>query len=158
MGELDDVLAEIRLDGRHPRALEGRVQLDLLGGHRLGLHRHLHAAVPAQPEDDLAGLLAGGGPVDVAAEPLDIVGELLEVVVEALEGGFLDPAGAIAQGVALGEPREGLLPEIDELGGGDGERFLQVGVLQGIPGPAGKRRRQNRIGSRLSARQHLGEM
>ena len=34
---------------------------------------------PADAEDDLAGLLGGGGPVDVAAEPLDVVDELLEV-------------------------------------------------------------------------------
>src|SRR5262252_2253602 len=67
----------------------------------------------------------------VAAQPLHVVGEALEMAVEVLERRLLDGAGAIAQRFARRVARKGLLAETDELRGGDGECFLEVGVTEG---------------------------
>ena len=65
-GELDDPLAEVGLDGRQARRLEGVVELDLLGDHRLALGDHLHAA-PARDLEDRAHGVVGGRRADHAA-------------------------------------------------------------------------------------------
>jgi hypothetical protein len=45
--QLDDPLAEVGLDDFDPLRLEGSVQVDLLGGHRLRLHGQLRARAPS---------------------------------------------------------------------------------------------------------------
>src|SRR5215470_3760418 len=135
MGELDDVLTEIRLHRLDARCLQGVVQLDLLCGHGLALHGHAYAPVAAKTEDDVARLVTRGRPVHVPAQPLHVVGEALEMAVEVLERRLLDGAGAMAQRLACRVARKGLLAATDELGGGDGERFLEVGVAEGGVGP-----------------------
>jgi len=69
-----------------------------------GLHRHLDAAVAAEPQHDLARLLAGAGPVHVPPQPLHVVGQQPEVVVEALQRGLLDAPRPIAEGLSWGKP------------------------------------------------------
>ena len=72
--ELDHALAQVGLDDLHPQRLEVRVELDLLGRHRLDLgHDRPHACaagvlrcgVPAELADDVArlgGVLARSAP------------------------------------------------------------------------------------------------
>ena len=76
MGELDDVLPKVGLDGLDAGRLERVVELDLLRRHRLALHGHADALVAAEAQDDLARFVPRRRPVDVAAQPLDVVGEL----------------------------------------------------------------------------------
>src|SRR5688572_16132363 len=52
-------------------------------------------------------------------------------MVQALEGRLLDGPGPVAQLLALEEPGERLAPEVDEPRGGDGERLLEEGVVEG---------------------------
>ena len=89
--------------GLTPGRLEGVVQLDLLRGHRLALHGHPDALVAAEAEDDVARLVPGRRPVDVAAQPLDVVRQPLEVAVELLERRLLDGARPVAERLALRE-------------------------------------------------------
>ena len=50
--QLDDIFAEVGLDRIYALPLEGRVEADLLGDHRLALGHHLGAARLADAEDD----------------------------------------------------------------------------------------------------------
>src|SRR5262249_6772230 len=130
VGELDDVLAEIGLHGCHTRMLERLVEIDLLGGHRLRLDRHLHAAVTAQPEDDVAGLGTGRGPVHVPAQPLHVVGQLSQVDVELLERRLLDRTGLVTERITFGKAGERVFAKIDELGRRDREGLLEEPILE----------------------------
>ena len=90
--------------------------------------------VPAESQHDRARLLGGGRPVDVAAQPLDVVGQPLQVLVEVLQRASLIARARSRSASPSGKPRERLLAEVDELGGGDRERFLQERVLEGRAG------------------------
>src|SRR5215471_11675895 len=119
------------------------VAMDLLYG-------HAHASVAAESQDDVARLVARGRPVHVATQPLDVVGKALEMLVEALERGFLDGPRAVAECLAGGIAREGLLPEPDELRGGDGERFLEMRVAESGVRALGKGRAELRLAHAIS--------
>src|SRR5262245_8003433 len=127
---LDDVLSQVRLHRGDARVEEGLVQLDLLGGHGLRLHGQARARPAPDVEHDGARLLGRGGEVDVSTPRLDVVDELSEIVVQALEGGLLDLARPVAQGLPFRELAERFAAQPDELGGGDGEGLLQEAVLQ----------------------------
>ena len=83
---LDDELAEIRL--RHLGAEGGqrRVELDLLGHHRLGLHDPAGFLAARELDHVVARLLRVRGEEDVAAGALHIGGELGQVLVEVGDG------------------------------------------------------------------------
>ncbi len=71
-----------------------------------------------------------------------------EVLVQALERRLLDGPRPVPQRLALGEPRERLAAQVDELGRGDTERLLQEAVLERGGGPLGKRRREAGVAHR----------
>ncbi len=100
--ELHDELAQVGLDGLDAVALEEGAQLDLLGGHALGLHHALGAARGQDVEDGLAGRLGVGREVDLRAVRLQLRDRALEVEVQVLERVLLDRAGQAAQRVGLG--------------------------------------------------------
>ena len=96
LGDLDDELAQVRLD--HPASVgfEGVVESDLLGDHGLRLDHPLDPVGAG----DLAHVVhrLGGvcGEEHGAAEPLDSVRELLEVPIEVGEGVKADPPCPVA--------------------------------------------------------------
>ena len=85
VGELDDDLAQVRLDHFDAGRLQGGVQADLLGQQRLGFDDQLGAPLPRQRQHVRPSLLRRSGKVDHAAALLDIGGELVDVVVEVLD-------------------------------------------------------------------------
>ena len=68
--------------------------------------------------------------MDVAAQPLDVADERLQMMIEPLESRFLDRPRPVPQGFALGEAREGLAAQVDELGGGDREGLLEERIVE----------------------------
>src|SRR5437016_4081103 len=133
-----------------------RSEVDLLGRHRLRLHRHPRAGSARDVDHDRARLHRGRRVVDVAAQALDVGDQGLEVAVELLERRLLDRACLVAQRLALGEAGEGLATEPDELGRGDREGFLEKRVLHRAVSALAKRRRElvaaHGLPSRSSAR------
>ncbi len=101
--QLDDVLAEVGFDRLDSRRLEGVVEADLLGDHRLALGDALRAHRPAQVDDDGARFLSVLRVVDLAAARADLGLVGLEVKVEMRERVVLDRAGAVAQRLELGQ-------------------------------------------------------
>ena len=152
VGELDDVLAEVGLHRRHADGLQRIVEMNLLGGHRLGFHGHPGAGPPGDVEHDVARLLRGRREVHVAAEPLDVRHELVEMLVQALEGRLLDGAGTVAQTLSLGKIPEGLAAQRDELGRRDIERLVQEPVAEGLGGALPQRRGHDRLGHLIRRR------
>ena len=65
--QLNDVLAKVGLDRLDPRPLEGMVEVDLLGDHRLALGDAFRAHGLAEVDDDLARFLGVLRVVDFAA-------------------------------------------------------------------------------------------
>jgi len=76
--ELDDVLAQVGFQGLDAVFLEEVVEVHLLGNHALALDQRLGALGPENPEDQLVGLLAGLGPVDLDAVLRAVGFELLQ--------------------------------------------------------------------------------
>ena len=65
--QLDDVFAEVGFDRPHARGLDGGVEADFLGHHRLALGDHARAARLADVDDHRAGLRGIAGEMHVAA-------------------------------------------------------------------------------------------
>ncbi len=65
--ELDDVFAEIGLDGRYAGLFERAVEVDLLGNHRLALGNGLRLQAAAEPRTMPRASSACRGPMDLAA-------------------------------------------------------------------------------------------
>ena len=86
VGELDDVLAEVRLDDLEARLLERLVEGDLLPHHGLALGDGARPRLAADVDD--AGPRRGGvrGPVHLPARGGDLRFEALEVEIEVREG------------------------------------------------------------------------
>ena len=102
--QLNDVLAEVGFDRLDPRRLEGVVETDLLGDHRLALGDALRAHRLAEVDDDLARFLGVLRVVDFAAARADLLLVGLEIKIEVGERVILDRAGAVAQRLELGQP------------------------------------------------------
>ena len=102
-GELDDELAEIRLDDFDAGLLQRRVEVDLFRRHRLRFDDKFTLGALGDVEDDSAGVLGRGRPVDVATEALHGGFELLQIAVEVGEGVFLETFCVVAQAVTVGE-------------------------------------------------------
>ena len=106
--QLHHPFAEVRLHDLDAEALEMRVELDLLAGHRLALGHdhalaggHLRGGVEADLGDDLARLVRIVRDVHLAPDGAEPLGELLEELRQAFEVG-LTPAldlGAAAREV-----------------------------------------------------------
>ena len=80
--DLDDELAEVRLEDVDAGAGERGVEVDLLAHHRLRFHRRPHSVLPGDVGDDGDCLFGGLGPVDVPAAGVHGCFELTEVVPE----------------------------------------------------------------------------
>ena len=137
-GELNDELAEVGLGDSDAGCLQGRVEMDFLGRHRLRFDGAPAVARAGNVHDDAAGVRGGGGPVDVAAEPLDGGFELFEVAVEVGEGVFLDLLGVVAEAVAVGQGGKPAAVAGQERIGQPGQGRLQGGIGEGLAGGAGK--------------------
>ena len=140
MGQLDDVLPEVGLHHLDALRLQGGVEVDLLGGHRLRLDRQPHALGPGDAVHDPARLLRAGRPVHGHAQRFQLGLEAVEPAVEVAERLPADgrPPPALLDHVRVGAGSRPLGPE----GGGHlGQRRLEVGVVDGPPGPLGQRQR-----------------
>jgi hypothetical protein len=95
--ELDDALAEIGVGHLDAARLEVRIQVALLGQHRLGLDQPGHAALGQDAVDD--GVVLGGvaGEPDLGAARPRVLLELLQVIGQPRQGGLLDARGRLAQ-------------------------------------------------------------
>ena len=72
IGELQDVLAQIGLDGFQIVGLEPRVQVDLLGRHRLRLHKQFRALLFGERQDEIGDLGGVLGKDDFAPVSLHV--------------------------------------------------------------------------------------
>src|SRR2546430_15302770 len=136
LGELDAALAALRLQPDDPRLLERLVDMDLLGGHGLRLHRHPRARPAADLAHDGARLRRRRREVHPPPEALDVPDQLLEVAIEVLQRRFLDLPRPVTEALTLGEGVERLAAEPDELRRRDGQRLLEEGVFHraaGVP-------------------------
>jgi hypothetical protein len=97
-GELDDPLAEVGLPHADAARLEVRVEVDLLGRHRLRLHDPPHAARAAEAQDVVPHLRRIGGAEDrrpgARRLRLELPGELVEA-----PGGAVHLDKPVAQGL-----------------------------------------------------------
>src|SRR3954469_16103190 len=78
--ELHDPLAQIGVDHLDPALSEVRVQVALLGEHRLALHEARDAMPAEDPVDDPVVLVAVARPVDVRTVGEGVALELLEII------------------------------------------------------------------------------
>jgi hypothetical protein len=115
--------------GVTPAGLERGVEVDLLGRHRLGLHRRRHAASARQVDDVAARLRRVAGPGDRAALLLHARLELRQVMVETGERLPLDLPRADAQRLPVRPLRERLHPPRHRARG----RRPQHAHLGGVP-------------------------
>ena len=72
------------------------IQLDLFTHHRLGLHHLRRARALRNADDDFAGFLPRGRPMDAAAIALHTLRELLQVVVQVLDHLAFQLTGPVA--------------------------------------------------------------
>ena len=166
--ELDDVLAEVGLDGRDAVGLEPGVEADLLGDHALALGHRAGTGRAADVEDDGARLGRVARPVDRAAPLEDLRLERLQVEVEMGQRVVLDLLAEIAQrartragGGARGRPacQPVLILPSAVCSCGSSERLRRAlakgEVVASMPQPV---RRSPIAGAREIARQHLGDV
>ena len=82
LGQLDDVLAQVGLDGPDARRLQHVVQLHLLADHRLRLDHALDVVLAGDVEHVLVGLRGVLGPEHRGAAGRDVPLELDQQLVE----------------------------------------------------------------------------
>ena len=128
VAELDDVFAEVGLDRLDAVRLEMLVEADLLGDHRLALGHGLRAGLPADGEDEVAGVRRRLGVVHLAAGLRDLLLVGLEVEVEMGERVVLDGARVVAERLEFRQRLDGLRPLVDEAGLDVVERLLELRV------------------------------
>ena len=129
--QLNDVLAKVGFDRLDPRPLQGMVEIDLLGDHRLALGDALRAHGLAELDDDLARFVSVLRVVDFTAARADLPLVGLEIKIEVGERVILDRAGAVAQRFELGQPRGRSRPPTDKVAR-ERHRALQSGVGQRV--------------------------
>jgi hypothetical protein len=101
--QLDDVLAEIRLDGLHARRLQGLVHSDLFAHHGLALGDALGARLVADLHHDALRVLGGLCPVHLPALADDGLFVAFQVEIQVLQSVVLDRDCAVAQGFVFGQ-------------------------------------------------------
>ena len=129
--QLDDPLAEVRLDDFEVVLLQAVVEEGLLGRHGLGLDDLLAGVVLGDAGHDLVGLVAVLGPVHLDAVGLGLGLELGVELVQAGDAGVLDLGDLVDEGVHV-VFTEGVGPAD---GVGRGELFhgaAQEGVVQSL--------------------------
>ena len=132
--ELDDVLAQVGLDGLDAVGLQEGVEVHLLGDHALALDQGLGAPRPQQAQDQLVGLLAGLGPVHLDAVLRAAGLQLLEQLWQAQEAAGADGGAQVAQLLQVPGVRELGLALADEAIHGAAEVGAELGVQQGRGG------------------------
>ncbi|OPZ80298.1 MAG: hypothetical protein BWY77_01144 [bacterium ADurb.Bin431] len=101
--ELDDILAEVGLQGLDVVGTEKVVEIEFLGGQGLGLDHALHLLFAHELEDDGARLLRIPRPVDHDAVLLAVLLKELEIAVEVVEGLLFGLVGLVAELLPPGE-------------------------------------------------------
>ena len=128
--QLNDVFAEIRLDGRDAVRFQVMIDLDLLGDHRLALRHRLRASLAADAQDDVAGFLRVAGEMHVPAGGLHLLLVGFEVEVEMLQRVVLDVPRRIPQRLEFRQLVGGHLALVDEALLHVAQRLLQLAVVQ----------------------------
>jgi hypothetical protein len=90
LAKLHDALAQISVDDFDAARLEIRIEVALLGEHRLALDQPLDAALLQQPVHDAVVLAGVARPVHLRPQPDGVALELLEIVAEPRERMGLD--------------------------------------------------------------------
>ena len=134
LGELDDVFAEVGFQHLVPQFFQVRVEMNLLGGHRLALDDDLGLGLLGNAGDDVARLGGVVRPMHTGAEPVEVVGELLQIGVKPGNRPLLDGARLGTQRLRVAERLHGRHAPGHEFGGQEVQGLLQRLVLQGLPG------------------------
>ena len=101
MVELEDELAQVRLERLNADGLEGGHQARLLRHHRLALHAQLAVVPSCDPDADVVRLVGVGGKVDPNTRGLRRIDELVKVEVQVIQRVLLDPSGELSDRVVL---------------------------------------------------------
>lgn len=144
LAELHDVFTEVALHDFKARLFHRAVQMDLFGGHGLGLDDALGFLVRDDLDDGVACLIRSAAPVDFGATGFEFVGEFREILVEVVDGFPLGLGGGLAGGLPITEggllliARHFVFPErgldeaaMTEVLGDDArliEKFLRLGT------------------------------
>src|SRR5690625_1775928 len=132
--ELDDILAQIGLNGLDTSFLKKIIEADLLGYHRFSLGDHSGIQPAADRQDGPAGLLGGRTPVHLAAAFNHLCFVAFQVEVEVSKRMILDGSGLIAQPVELRKARGRLAAFTDKAAAHMPHGLLQQGIFQGSAG------------------------
>src|SRR5690606_5343363 len=97
VAKLHDPLPKVGVDDFNPMRFEIRIELALLGEHRLALDDAAYATVAEQTMDDAIVLRAIGHPMNLDSMTLGIALELLEILVEPRECVLLNERGGLTQ-------------------------------------------------------------
>ena len=96
--ELDDVLAKVCFDDLDAVCLEGFVETDLFGQHRLGLDHAADPVVAGDVAHDVVGLGRVASPMDLASIGDQVRLEFLQHVGEMCDGELSNRAHLVAEG------------------------------------------------------------
>ena len=112
--ELDEVLAEIGLDGLDLLPGEVAIEVHFLREHGLALDDGAYPLLLGEIDDVIRCGVRVLGEEDLASRLLDVVGGHVQVVVEVLYGMGLDLPGAVAKFLPVGGGRRLLKPPLVE--------------------------------------------
>ena len=130
VADLDEVLAQVRLDDLEAGFLQMGVERDLLGDHRLALGDGAGIGLAADALDEVAGFGGGRCPMHDAAGLRHLALELLQVEIEVGERVILDVLGGVAQRLELGQLGAGRRDAADVVHAHALHRLLQVGIAE----------------------------
>ncbi len=123
--DLDDVLAEVGLDGVDPDRFERLGEVDLLRRHRLRFHRHVHPGPPGDVDHHPTRRGGCRAPVHGHAPRPEGALEPVQPAVEVVEGLAPDRRGPVLQvPVVAFELGRGAEPHVEV-----SQRVLQQGVV-----------------------------
>ena len=132
--QLDNVFAQIGLNGLDPDLLQRRIEADLLGQHRLGLGHPGGTAPLGDVHHDLTGFFGGGGLVHLHAPLAQPLREESQVRIQPVQRHLADGARMLAQVLDVVQSCPGLpsgpLPTL----GVAIQRALQRRIAQGAVG------------------------
>jgi hypothetical protein len=146
-GQLDNVFAQIRFDHFIAILLQMRIEMNLLGRHRLALDDDVRVDVLGNASDDLACLSCVVGPMHLHTHTLRLGGEVLEVLIQARYSALLDGACLCAQFFGIAQGGHGGHTARHEVGDQQLQGLLQGGILERLPGVFLKAFRTEMLGS-----------
>ena len=132
--QLDDVFAEISFDGLDARLFQSRIEMDLLGRHRLRLHDARSAALANQVDNNLARRCPVLGPVNLSTPLLNTFFERFEMNMQVRERFVLDLPGALSHQVGIRQKLPGLAVSLTERVAQLAEDDLQARRAEGFIG------------------------